>query len=285
MTEERREATNAGTFYPADRGELDRMITGFLSSAVAPGNRRPRAVVVPHAGYAYSGPTAAHAYKAIQGGAGGIRRVVLIAPSHYAGFEGVVVNARTYQTPLGSCPSDTEAIGKLKGLAFPFTSNATAEVREHADEVQVPFIQKALPGAMLVPVLVGVISETDMDAAARAVSSVVDDGTVIVVSSDFTHYGPRFGYVPSFAADTRSGIYELDRKAIDLIVGRDVAGFTAYLERTRATICGRDPIRLLMKVLALKGWKAGGELLHYVTSGDLTGDFGNSVSYAAIALY
>jgi AmmeMemoRadiSam system protein B/AmmeMemoRadiSam system protein A len=280
-----REPANAGAFYSGDRGQLDRDISGYLSAAkVGPDAGSPRAIIVPHAGYAYSGATAGCAYRVLEGKAGKIRRVILLAPSHYAALGGIVINERNYRSPLGVYRLDVGAVAALKKAGMPNEKNPVAESREHADEVHIPFLQKVLPDARLVPLIVGDLSDSDLAAAANALAAVVDDETVIIVSSDFCHYGPRFGYTPELKGGPKEGIRELDQRAVDLIMKGDLAGFSAYLDRTGITICGRNPIRLLLKLFEAKGWKAEGRLLCYTTSGELTGDYANSVSYAAIAL-
>ncbi len=275
---------HAGTFYPDNRGELERFVRESLSAVRDSAAHLPRGLIVPHAGYVYSGRTAAHAYKILQTKGKDVKRVILLAPSHYARFSGVIVNERTFRTPLGSYDSDRAAIEELKRKDIPRTSDEAAETQEHSDEVQIPFLQEVLPKAKLVPLLVGDLTGDDLRRAASGIAEIVDESTVIVASSDFTHYGDRFGYAPRFKTDTRTGIRDLDAGAIEFIVRLDPDGFARYIGETGATICGREPIRLLLAILKAKGEDARGRLLHYTTSGDMTGDFSNSVSYAAIAL-
>ena len=300
-----RAPTHAGAFYPGDAAKIKQAISGYLSAAGTRGfappavakqppqansdsptvaKQPPRALIVPHAGYDYSGRTAACGYRLWMEAAGKIDRVILMAPSHYAALGGIVVNERNYSTPLGVYRLDARAVEALLKAGCPNEKNPVAETGEHADEVQVPFLQTVLPKAKLVPLIVGDLSDPDLEAAARALAAIVDDRTVIVASSDFTHYGPRFGYMPAFRGDVGAGIKGIDMGAADLIVKGDLAGFSRYLERTGATICGRNPIRLLLKLFEVKGLAVQGRLLCYATSGEMTGDFNNSVSYASIAL-
>ncbi len=275
---------HAGAFYPDNKRVLAGAISEFMAAAKPDLDYVPRALILPHAGYSYSGPTAAYGYKLLAGARDRIRRVILLAPSHYAGFMGAILNARNYESPLGTCVLDAEAAARLGESGFSWASDKTAESREHADEVHVPFLKAALPDAKIVPVLVGDLDAGILDGLARALSSVVDDSTVLIVSSDFTHYGPRFGYAPNVGGDPEAGIEKLDRGAMDFIVAGDLNGFAAYVERTGATICGRNAIYLLLKLFKSNGWVPRGRVLHYTTSGAMTGDFENSVSYAAIAL-
>jgi AmmeMemoRadiSam system protein B/AmmeMemoRadiSam system protein A len=260
----------------------------MLSQAKSDLTEIPRAIIVPHAGYEYSGPVAAAAYsvfnKFVESSAK-VTRVILLAPSHYAYFRGAVVNEASYQTPLGVYPLDNQAIETLERQKFPQIENDTASTQEHSDEVQLPFLQKVLPNARLVPLIIGELDAQSAESIAHALSAIVDAQTVIVASSDFTHYGPRFSYAPRFNKDTRTGITELDRGAIDCILRVNSAAFNDYLDRTGATICGRNPITVLLKMFELNHWpSSGATLVKYLTSGDITGDWGHSVSYAALAL-
>ncbi len=274
----------AGRFYPADAKELGNFLDGALNQASIPPDLRPRAVISPHAGYEFSGATAAYSFKALQAESPIIKRVILLAPSHYAGFEGVVLNELPYQTPLGVYPLDQAAIKTLKASGFTWTKNETASTQEHADEVEVPFLQKTLPEAKLVPLIVGDMSLMEYQDAAKALALIVDDSTAIVVSSDFTHCGSNYGYLPKFKKKLKQGLHDLDMGAADFILKGDGEGFTGYVERTGATICGRNPIRLVLELFKAMGWKAEGKLLAYTTSGEVTGNWENSVSYTAIAL-
>lgn len=279
-----REPAQAGGFYPAEPNRLRTMISQSLTQVKEAPGEFPRALIVPHAGYQYSGPVAAHAYRILQSNATEIKRVILLATCHYSLVQGVVVNERDYKTPLGIYPVDKKAVAEFLKHQFPHVKNEVEATQEHSDEVQIPFLQTVLPKALLVPVIVGEMNDAGQEATARALSSIVDQNTVIIASSDFTHYGPRFGYTPGFKSDKRAGIHELDQGAINWIIRGDRNQFQAYLRKTGATICGRNPIALLLKMFEVNNWPANGRLLKYSTSGDLTGDWQNSVSYAAISI-
>lgn len=279
-----REPAHAGAFYPAGKAEIAAILADVLAKASPPAGAVPKAIVVPHAGYQYSAACAAWAYKTLAPGAKTVTRVILLAPSHYVGFTGAYVNDRAYKTPLGVLHLDVEAVAKLKSMDFPRSEAPAAGTREHSDEVQVPFIQTVLPNAGLVPLVIGELAPGDADAIAVALSAIVDEHTVIVASSDFTHYGSRFGYMPDLGGDSAAGLRKLDMGAADLVARGDGEGFARYIERTGATICGRNPIAILLAVFKANGWKAEGKILNYTTSGAETGDYANSVSYCAIEL-
>ena len=179
----------AGTFYPADPAVLRRQIADFLSDADnAPpaGTTPPKAIIGPHAGYIYSGPVAARAYARLAGARGRIRRVVLIGPSHYVGFQGLAVDtAQAWSMPNGTVQLDAEAIAAIRRLPMVGELDA-AYTREHALEVHVPFLQHVLGDFRLVPIVAG-------DAPPDAVAAVFDalwggPETLFVVSTDLSHY-------------------------------------------------------------------------------------------------
>ncbi len=280
-----REPSQAGRFYPGEAGVLSRELDQMLTEAEVNIGQIPRAVIVPHAGYQFSGPAAAGAYKIFQEFKSAvIKRVILLATSHYAYIRGVVINERPYKTPLGIYPVDRDAIDELKRMKFPYGKNDAASTREHSDEVQIPFLQKVLPGAKLVSIIVGDLDSQALELTARAISTIVDDSTVIITSSDFTHFGANFDYEPKFDSDNRTGIYMLDQGALNCIAQKSPDRFAGYIEQTGATICGRNPITLLLKMFEINRWPGNVQVLDYYTSGDLTGDWSNSVSYAAVAL-
>lgn len=270
-----RSPTLAGTWYPGDERTLKQQVSQFLEGG-SPLAARPLAIIAPHAGYVFSGRCAGMAYAAARGHT--YKRVVILAPSHYTGFPGMALpKATAFATPLGEAPVDTEAVARL-AKSPPFSIFPAAHAREHAVEIQVPFVQVACRGAAIVPVVVGSVSESDISRAAAALAGLLDEETLLVASSDFTHHGPRYGFV--LEGKPEEAVPELDRGAIDLILKRDWRGLLSYVEETGATICGAYPIATVLAALP-EGTE--GRLLEYCTSADVTGDWDNTVSYAAIA--
>lgn len=268
----------AGSWYPGERDELRGLVTRLIEQADVPElPARPFAVIAPHAGIQFSGAAAACAYRPLQGA--GMSRVLLLGPSHVAPLRGIATSGvSVYQTPLGTVPVDRAVTEELSGHPL-FQAPRSAEQSEHSLEMQLPFLQCVLGEFSIVPLIVGEMRAPDYVAAAAALQPYLDGSTVVAVSSDFTHYGPRFGYMP-FQSDVRRNLRELDGGAIDLISAGDCNGFLDYLDRTGATICGARPIGVLLRLLP-EG--ARGILLSYYTSGDLLGDYRDTVSYAAIA--
>lgn len=277
-----RDPAVAGSFYPGARQALGQKVETLLGKVPA-GEKQGKiaALIAPHAGYAYSGQTAAYGYRAIQGEP--FRTVILLGPSHHAAFHGLSIpDADTYVTPLGTVPLDRARSKALKAHPLIHTL-PMAHGSEHALEVQLPFLQTIFQDFRIVPILVGHLSDADYPEVAEAIGTQLDESTLIIASSDFTHYGPRFDYLP-FDTNLKENLSGLDHQAFQKILQVDRAGFLDFKTRTGDTICGFRPIAVLLEILSGKGIREG-KLLHYTTSGAVTGDFTNSVSYASILFY
>ncbi|MCP4645042.1 MAG: AmmeMemoRadiSam system protein B, partial [bacterium] len=268
----------AGRWYTADAEDLAAEIESYLDQADTPPLASVHALILPHAGYRYSGPTAAYGVKSVAGRR--FSRVIVLGPTHGVAMRNAasVPDVTHYATPLGEAPLDVEFLDALK--AFPqFVSIPEAHRGEHSVQIEVPFLQQALGEFRLVPIVVGQLDLATARAVARVLCSLIDEETLVVVSSDFTHYGPRFEYVP-FREDIPESIEKLDMGAVQEIEKRDPASFMEYVEKTGATICGRNAIAVLLAMLPSDSEAL---MLHYDTSGRMTGDATNSVSYLSIA--
>ncbi len=277
-----RESPLAGGWFPADPVQLQTQVDGFLDAAgvVAP-TGSIRALIAPHAGYAYSGPTAGAVFSLVRGQ--GFKRVLILSPSHYGRFRGLAVpELDAYRTPLGDVPVDQAAVAALRTSPL-VGAHPDAFPREHSMEIELPLLQRALdPGWTLVPVLVGDLGPDDYQRAADLLRPLADENTLVVASSDFTHYGSRFGYQPFPAGEGLQGrIRDLDDGAIAKILAKDADGFLAYQKDTGITICGFRPIGILLRML---GTGAQVQRVAYATSGALTGDKENSVSYLGLVV-
>jgi MEMO1 family protein len=286
----------AGTWYSADPRELEQSIDEHLAHArplTEVAARSPIAFVVPHAGHQWSGDAAAQLYRLLAGAAGHwVERVILMGPSHYQGFRGAsLVPWTAYQTPLGDVPVDTAVVtALLKQTGFQTVRSADAQ--EHCLEIQLPFLQRVLERPFrIVPILLSSLDYTEWAHIAKAVAAHVDEHTLIIASSDFTHYGDRFGYVP-FRNDPDTNLRRLDLGAIETIVQFDPQALEDYKEKTDISVCGYRPIGVLLEILRTESlWPLWGgdrpevRVLDYYRSGDLLGDFNGSVSYAAIGFF
>jgi len=274
-----KEAHLAGRWYPAEPDVLARVVHDMLAAGGSP---RPGvvAVIVPHAAYQYSGATAA---RGLAAAGGDFERAVVLGPSHFASFRGAaLLGMAGYRTPLGVMPVDAEAAAALNDAPL-VRANPAVFMREHALEIELPLLQGLAPHARLVPLLVGVLEPDDARALAAVLRPLLGPGTLLVVSSDMTHYGRRFDYLPvppTDAASVAAAIRRLDEGALDPIVAGDAQGFVRYVDATGVTICGRGPIEVLLHALPPG---AVGERIAYATSLDVTGEYDHTVSYAAVA--
>jgi AmmeMemoRadiSam system protein B len=177
----------AGTFYPGDADELRQLVEICLAGACClRSGESPKALVVPHAGYIYSGPVAGSGYLFLQRDRDVIRRVVLLGPSHRVAFEGLAVSeANAFATPLGEIPVDEEAVDEILALPQVRVMEA-AHAREHSLEVHLPFLQMALANFKLVPLVVGDASEEDVSGVLEKLWGGPE--TRIVISSDLSHF-------------------------------------------------------------------------------------------------
>ena len=283
----------AGRFYPATESVLKDQINIFFKNVPKQTiNGKPIAVISPHAGYQYSGQVAAYGYNAVK--ECGFNRVIILAPSHFMSgkrYRGVsILNAENFKTPLGNIQIDTDACNQL----LSFSDNQAHSIQqksitllgtyegayrgEHSLETQLPFLQLALGDFKLIPVMVGVLIDDDFDQVANAIKPLINDKTIIVVSSDFTHFGESYGYIP-FKKDIEKNIKALDYGAFNKILAKDFEGLRIYRKETGLNACGILPVSLLLKLLPTD---ALGEILNYDTSGRQTNDFSFSVSYASI---
>jgi len=276
------ESTLAGAWYDANPNHLRAELKGYLRQAGDPAALQAFAVVLPHAGYTYSGPCAAFGAKALSG-IPDLRRVIVLGFSHRVHMPNQISLPSTethYRSPLGEIPLDTEAIGVLMQNPL-FSDMPVTRQGENSVEMQLPLLQVALVSQdwSLLPITLGQLDMATREQVAQALQPLMDEHTALVVSSDFTHYGPNFGYLP-FKTNIEANLRELDNGAIQTLLSGDAAAFETYCESTGITLCGRDSIGVLLRMLPA-GFTA--KELAYDTSGSGTGDFENSVSYAALS--
>ena len=275
----------AGQFYEGQPFALQAQVEGLFRAARRTGDHgRLVAAVAPHAGYVFSGKTAASVYAAV--GSNQYKRIIVLGPSHHVAFAGIALpDSRydAYRTPLGTVPIDRavcEALARQPG----FAAVTGAETREHSVEVQLPFLQTRAGSFKLVPLVCGMIPDGEIAGLAKALVPFLDADTLLVASSDFTHYGPNYDFVP-FDQDVPARLHGWLKEASGRIAALDLAGFLQHCRETRDTICGERPIAVVLSALAQQGAAVQGIVLDSTTSGDVVGDFRNSVSYAAIGFF
>jgi AmmeMemoRadiSam system protein B/AmmeMemoRadiSam system protein A len=286
----------AGAWYAADPDELAAAVDQHLAagrplSEIA--DQPPVALIAPHAGHQWSGDAAGCAYRLLAGEGGAwIRRVILLGPAHRQGFRGAsILDVEAYETPLGPVALD-RAVTETLGRSAHFQTVPRAHAEEHCLEIQLPFLQRVLQQPFtIVPILVSQLAPEAWKAMAAEIAPLVDETTLLLISSDFTHYGARFGYLP-FRDDVDANLRRLDKGALVPILGLDAPGFARYRAQTEISVCGFHPIGVLLEVLktpALQARWGGapptGRVLEYYRSADLLGDFDGSVSYAAVGFF
>ena len=272
----------AGQFYSANPNKLIADIYSYTNSVNHLDlERKIRAVIVPHAGYSYSGETAGKVFDLLKKFT--YKRIFVLAPSHTTFFYGIALSDFShYQTPLGNIEIDNLAIKTILNSSVDSINIFNdAHISEHSLEVELPFIQCILPDTPIVPIICGRIKS--YSEIADILSAFWDEDTLWVISSDFTHYGQSFDYVP-FTKNVPEELQKLDGDALNLIKAKDFDGFQKYLERTGVTICGVEPIKILLKILQIssKNESIQSEVIYYTNSGELTGDYSHCVSYAGV---
>ncbi len=272
----------AGGFYPAEADALRSMVDGLLAKAPE-GPRAPRAIIVPHAGYVFSGAVAAEAFRGWKGVHA--RRLILLGPSHHMGFEGAALPAEDvtgFATPLGVLPLDRGAVARLR-RASGFDGPPEAHQPEHSLEVELPFVQRTLGKVPIVPILVG--PRTSREQArdlARALAPLLGPDTLVVASSDFTHHGASYGYQPFPREGLGERLVRLGRATAGRAAAVDPLGFWEQVEVSGDTVCGRHPVEVLLQLLA-HTFEGTGTVLHVTTSGNVSGEWSRCVTYAAVA--
>ncbi|MBO5959067.1 MAG: AmmeMemoRadiSam system protein B, partial [Lentisphaeria bacterium] len=243
-------STIAVAWYPADPVKLIGELTGYLATADADTEGRTAGddcniFIVPHAGYAYSGLCAAYAYKRMR--SRGFRRVILLAPSHRVWLDNRIMlpESDAVSTPLGTIGIDPALVRALRTLSFTGMSD-NVHRDEHSTQIQYPFLQTVLEeGFTILPVIVGKLRQDAASGLGALLLSLMTPETLLIVSSDFTHYGTRFGYAP-FQSDFQNNVRLVDLEAYQHIQNHDAGAFHRFVERNHCTICGSEPIRAML---------------------------------------
>jgi AmmeMemoRadiSam system protein B len=264
----------AGRFYPGEPGELQRLVDRLLVEARAYEGPPPKALIVPHAGYVYSGAVAANAYRRVTTRSSTIRKVVVIGPAHRVYLEGLAVpSCRAFRTPLGEVAIDPTLLERVRTLAHVVVSDE-AHRDEHSLEVQLPFLQRLLPPFTLLPVVVGRARPSEVAELLEQVWG--GDETLIVISSDLSHYHP-YAHAAALDQQTAAWIVASEQPGLDSNRACGAACIDGLIELSR-----REPGRLRRELIDLR------------SSGDTAGLHGPSgpdglhdqvVGYGAFAVH
>ncbi|WP_431558422.1 AmmeMemoRadiSam system protein B [Methyloceanibacter sp.] len=255
-----RPAAVAGSFYPRAKAELEAAVETFMSQAAKRAASGLIGLIAPHAGYVYSGPVAASAFAALDTGAT-FERVLLIGPPHYVPVQGIAApSSRMFATPIGEIEVDQETIAALLDAGL-ITINDRAHAPEHALEVELPFLQRALGRFRLIPLLVG---DAPPEETAAVINAVLDERTLLVVSTDLSHY------LDDISARVRDNMTAkaIERFDFDQLGPDDACGFAAL----NGALCAGHR----------NSWRI--DRLDLRNSGDTSGDRGRVVGYGAWAL-
>ncbi len=250
----------AGAFYPEDSGRLETDVRSYLTTAEPVDvDFQLRILVVPHAGYVYSGPVAATGYKLLAGRTD-LRRIVMLGPSHYVWFSGLTLPGVDYlETPLGDVAVDLASAAELLRSQLVVNSSAAHE-REHSLEVQLPFLQIVAPGVPVIPMLTGDVDPVDV---ADVVDPLLDDESLLLVSSDLSHYHD-YETARRRDAETVQAIERFEPNALEW-----------------ESACGRTGIQAALHIAKRRGYRM--RTLDLRNSGDTAGPHDRVVGYGTFA--
>jgi hypothetical protein len=264
----RRAAAVAGSWYPGHPGTLLAAIDQYFGRVGETVTGEITALIAPHAGLVYSGPVAAHAYRQLEGRAYDV--IVMVGPSHHVGFEGVAIMSRgVFETPLGDVEVSAADADAIVASAPVVCELPAAHQREHSLEMQLPFLQRVLPGVPIVPLVMGHQSRATMASLAEGLASALASRrALLVASSDLSHYHDS----------RRAGM--LDRVIVDAVERFDPEAVERALVRDPGHACGGGPIVSVMRAARALG-AADARVLCYADSGAVSGDTSAVVGYCA----
>ena len=262
----------AGIFYPAEPKKLQDEIDLLLSLSKSETKLSNLfGIVSPHAGYIYSGKTAAYGFSLLRNY--DFKNVIVISPSHREYFPGIsIYEGDAFETPLGIVPINSELVEKLVDGSKTIFKGTSGQKQEHAIEVQIPFLQTVLKNFSIVPIVMGDQGRSFVDELAFKISEIIDDDTIIVASSDLSHYHSKFeaNHLDSIV-EKRILDFDFDRLQYDL-------------ESRNCEACGGGPIVTMMKAAFLSKRRKS-IVLNRSDSGDISGDNNEVVGYLSAAVY
>lgn len=272
-SEDVRKPAVAGAFYPAEKAELTKQVDEFLANAKKTDIKgRLLAIIAPHAGYVYSGQVAAYSFRQLEGT--DFKKIIIISPSHYVSFDGIsVYNKGAFETSLGLIKVDQDLADKIMEKNKRFIFYPEAHQKEHAIEVELPFLQRVYKDKdfRIVPIAMGVPSSDDAGILSDALYDVIDKDTLLVISVDLSHYYPYDKAV------------ELDTSGLNAIEKLDASDLVQKINSGSVEIDA--PVAVLAMIMFANRSSAKAELLKYANSGDVTGDKSRVVGYSSIVIY
>ncbi|HUU48952.1 MAG TPA: MEMO1 family protein [Nitrosopumilaceae archaeon] len=266
----------AGMFYPSEKNKLIKLIDDCFLHLLGPGKNPQKndgekifGVICPHAGYVYSGPIACHSFYSISSESPEL--FIIIGPNHWGiGRSVATMKDCKWETPLGAVEVDSKAAEEISQISQNIESDFFSHTREHSIEVQIPFLQKTFSNFKILPIsLINQSKEIAEDVGLAIAKIAKKKNTMILGSSDFTHYEPN-----EFA-------HQQDSALIEPILEMNVDRFYEVLKERKVTACGYGAIASTIIACKKLGAKKG-KLLKYATSGDVTGDMSSVVGYGSI---
>ncbi|MEK6820412.1 MAG: AmmeMemoRadiSam system protein B [Nanoarchaeota archaeon] len=263
----------AGQFYSSDKGELIDDVRKFLGKEK---KEDVKAVIVPHAGYVFSGKLAGKVIGKIKEK----KTFIILGVNHSGLGSRISFSFEDFSTPLGIVKNNKQLgekiLSKLRLLGYA-NVNETAHSHEHSIEVILPFLQLSQKNFDIVPIILKDMTDVACERTAYILSKFLTGEVCVIVSSDFTHYGTGYGFLP-FTYNVRENLYKLDRGIIDEILSLNAK--KVYEKARKSTVCGIYGVTVLTELARIMKWKS--KLVDYYTSGDVSGDFSNCVGYAGI---
>lgn len=273
-----RPAILAGRWYEGDATRLRANVEKWLGTCDEA--LRPQAIVAPHAGHVWSGDIAGKAWCVAQNR--GYKRIFVLCPNHRMPVSGVVADdSDAFDTPLGPIRVDTETRDALIDAGL-VRMQPSAHKMEHAIEIQLPFMKVAAPDALLVPLIVGQMSDKMVQRFASRLRTMLTSDDLVVISSDFVHYGEAYDFLP-FKTDVEANIEKFDMKTVEAISWIDGDRFAEFAQENDHAACGINALRVMAYVF--ENADASVRKLDYTMSGRKTGEFDTSVSYVALTLF
>lgn len=288
---------SGGNAYTVDS---EKLVDGIPRKSSSKGTGLPRAIVAPHAGYSYSGATAAYAYaalrEAVESKSNSIRHILVLHPSHHIRLDGCAISAtNVLVTPLGDLAVDSDLRSELLQSGRFCMMNRRDDENEHSGEMQYPYIYKVLSDCQkenipVLPIMVGNISSAQADIYGQILAPMLARPDVFtIISSDFCHWGTRFQYSPFEKSDKTNEIFQyiqwLDNLGMEQISMQDPGAFTIYLKKYRNTICGRFPIVVWLNAVRHNKEQRVQTLdiqfVRYAQSSQIYNESESSVSYAS----
>lgn len=245
--------------------DLQSQMRQWLDAATA-GTCRAKVVIVPHAGYRYSAFTAAHSYKALVQSGQQWKRIIVLGPSHHA-----LLSSACVQCPFDAIATPLGAV-KVGSLSGPMrTGSPSVDQKEHSLEMQFPFIKFCFPDAQIIPILVSNLGHDEQNYVHILADELLDKDTALVISSDFCHWGNNYSYAPSLgdSGTMSERIKALDMDGMKCISTGNAQLFKEYLQKTRNTICGRNPILLGLYIIEQAKLEGEWKLQHYSQSSQI----------------